>query len=154
MKKFVSLMLVALVSCGTSFATDAQIEALSAQLVDKATAAMDAATAPEDMPCCEKPPTIRNWRLRSNLKDIRKIAMKVRDRAARGRGHTLVTRLKVKQIKANMRTCNFLVQNKAAHGLEAFPAAWQEVRDTIGSLIGEMCCGQDPAGDKSMEEEL
>jgi hypothetical protein len=156
MKKFATLALVALLSAGSSFADDARVATLANQLVDQVNVAIDAATPPEDGSI--RPPRIRNWRLRSNLKDIRKVATKLRDRAAKGKGHSLVSKLKVKQIKANMRTCNFLAQNHAARGLDAFAPAWQSARDIIGQIVGEMCCGEDSqagdgGGNKEMAEE-
>lgn len=158
MKKLATLLLVAAMSCGAAVADDAHLTELAAQLATQATAAVDAATAPEDMPACQRPPTIRNWRLRDNLKDIRTVALKLRDRAARGKGHTMVSRLKLHQIKANMQTCNFLVQNRAAEGLEAFPAAWTAARETICAISAELCTHaqpgepEPPEGDKSLDE--
>lgn len=141
MNKLLRFVFLALFAVGVARADDSAFVAMADAVADAASSAVAAATAPEDS--CNKPPRFRNWRLRSNIDDIRKIANQFRDRAARGKARSLVSKLKVKRLVANMETCNYLAQNGAACGLDAFPAAWAEVRARIGAIVAEMCCGDD-----------
>lgn len=150
-QKILSAVLVSCLAAGSLFADDAALVQLSNLLADQASAAHDAAMPPQ---CGPKPPKFKNWDLRGELKDIREIALELRDRAAKCKGHTLVGRLKVKRLVANLECCNFLVCNGAATGLEAFPAAYDAVRETIGKIVAEMCCsgcGGGNGGSKSVE---
>lgn len=150
-KQLCAVLFVSLVATAAVRAEDTVFVTLANQLADQASAAVDAAT-PGDDDC--QVPMLRNWKLRGELKDIRTIALQFRDRAAKGKARTLVGKLKVKRLKANMRTANFLAQNGAACGLDAFGPAWEATRETIGAIVAEMCCGDDGDsgdGDKSAE---
>lgn len=148
MKTFASLLIAALLSVGFALAEDTALVDLTNALADQASLAHDAAQPPEDGP---RPPRFKNWQLRGTMKDIRKISLSLRDRAARDKARGMIGRLKVRRLLANMQTANFLVAHGGARGLDAFPPAWEATRGVIGDVVAEMCCGGDDgdAGDKS-----
>jgi hypothetical protein len=139
MKKFIVGVFAALILMSAAHAgePDNAMIAKADAVAASASEAIAAAQPGED----DDVPTMRNWRLRDNLGDIRDIANQVRDRAAKGKARGWVGKLKVKRIVANMDTCNFLVLHGAARGLEPFPASWATARQAIGDLVAELCCG-------------
>ncbi len=142
MKSLFSVLFALVLTLGTAAArpADTAMVQLAEQLVASASTTLDAAQACQER---SNPPLFRNWRLRNNLKDIRKIALGVRDRAAKGKARGMIGKLKIKRIVANMKTCNFLIMHEAAEGLEGFTEAWEQTRAAIGSLVSELCCGSD-----------
>ena len=120
------------------FADESPFLALSDDLIAKATVSIEASKRPEDGP---KPSWWKNHELRGSIKDIRKLAKQFRKRVKRGRARTLVSKIKLKRIIANMETGNYMILNGGAEHLEAFPATWKDVRDAIGALASQMCCG-------------
>ncbi len=148
MKTLARFLFVALVAASASFADDSVFVTLSNQLADQASAAHDAAL-PAQGTC--HPHKILNWELRGTMKDIRKIALEFRDRAAKCKARTLVGRMKVKRMVANMQTANFLIANGAAETCAAYLPAWETARTTLGSIVAEMCCGGNPGGGSSDE---
>lgn len=139
MKKFIIGIFAAffLMSAAHAGEADQAMMAKADAVVAAASEAVAAAQPGED----DDVPTVRNWRLRDNLGDIREIALEIRDRAAKGKARGLVGKLKVKRVVANMDTCQFLVLHGAAQGLEPFPAAWATARQAIGDMVAELCCG-------------
>lgn len=140
MKKLATLFFLAMLSCTNLLAEDAPnpFVVLADDLITKASACLETAQRPEEGP---KPSRYKNWQMRGAIKDIRKLSLGFRDRAARGRARTLVSKIRLKRIVANMEEANFYALNGGAEHLTSFPEAWKSVRDAIGALVSEMCCG-------------
>lgn len=111
------------------------------QLIQRIDAAFDAAhPAPHQRP---RPPRFKNLRLRKNLGDLRDLAGSFRNRAALGQARGVLARGLLWRMKQNLRTANQLVMTGAAFGLDAFPPAFEAVRQSVAGLYAELCCGED-----------